>query len=313
MADPTPANSTRPVRPWPRTLRTIHICSLSGVTRELALALLQPVKRICPSAEIVAAPLGGRDDILYILICTSQHDFSAVKYYVFWQLENFDAEPGADNNDYNSRYRDCRAHLPLLSNALRIWDYAKRNIVILNDTLGLAAEHVPIGYSHAVRGPYARDYIESGKDIDVLFLGYPSEGRRAVIAEQLGGVCNFAAIWGVGLSKMQEWISRSRICVNIHFILPFNLQTVRLNVLLSNHACVVSESAQDADTQKLYESNGVIFAEPDQLISTIVALIPDQVRRKELADQSWSWYRCERRWERLVDFATLLPNQWADA
>lgn len=309
---------------FPASIKTIHVLSLSLSTLELEEALLLTIRPFCPSAQVVWLPEDNRDDILYILICTSDRDLSRVKYYIFWQLENFapfpnhrevcmqtDVTTPLENYAALNKYRDCRHHLPLLTNALYIWDYSLINIKILQ-SIGLKATHVQVGYSPSLSPNYNIIPLtygpDSEKDIDVLFLGNAAGGRRLEIKQRLEGTgLNILFTYGHKLGEMQALIKRSKISLNIHTSIPFVLQTVRLNVLLSNCACIISEPALDQDTQKLY-TPAVLFVQEDAIVSTVQALIKDYDRRQSIAQYSFEWYRTERAWNKIVDFSNLVPK-----
>jgi hypothetical protein len=111
----------------------------------------------------------------------------------------------------------------------------------------------------------------------------------------------------MNLQGMQEAIRRSKICINIHSMDEMSaLETVRLNVLLSNQACIVSENINDPEVD-IYKDN-VFFVPYDKLVETCVALVNNPEIRKRKAIESYQWYKNERAWNKIVDFKSVLPD-----
>jgi hypothetical protein len=293
---------------FPSTIKKIHIMNLSHATPELGWALKHILDRLSIPVEWKDRRPEllekGRDDILYIFICVPPFDILGVKYYIFWQLEYLQTK----SDSYYTK---------VLEQALYLWDYSTDNIQYIEERFNRHAFLVRPGYVDSISQPLLLKELEKGihsysdekKDIDVLFLGWIdiSEHRKEV-QRQLnrdGIRTNFSC--GHNLAQMQDLIRRSKICLNIHYDSVFILQVVRLNILLSNLACVVSEEVADQDAQELYQ-DAVVFTPYDQLVDRCRSLLADFPQRKEIAHRSFDWYRNERKWEEIVDFPSLLPK-----
>lgn len=78
------------------------------------------------------------------------------------------------------------------------------------------------------------------------------------------------------------------------------LETIRLNILLSNQACIVSEDINDPE-MNIYQDM-VAFVPYNKLVQTCLELVADSERRKMMAIKSYQWYRSQRDWTRIADF-----------
>lgn len=314
----------------PDSIKNIAIYNASHVTTELPGSLLLALRSIYPYPEriniISNSPIRDANDVsdqeflcqqettLYIMICpagfgSSKH-IKGPKYYITYQL---DPKTIFDNEPYRM----------FLSEAIYNWDYSKINIEHCTKMLGessdspnknfydLRLRYVPPGYTDTlsvpdiVNGTYL--YSDEGKDIDVLFLGWDVYPRRKFIKDEL--YKTGLRIWFVctlDIEGMKKAVRRARICINIHHTddMPV-FQSVRMNVLLSNQACVVSENISDPELD-IYQDN-IVVVPYDKLVSTCEELIKDPVRRRDIAVKSYQWYRNERAWNKIVDFPSLLP------
>lgn len=135
-----------------------------------------------------------------------------------------------------------------------VWDYQRRNVKYLA-ALGIKARHVPYRYTRALERALARS-----KDIDVLFVGSASP-RRRVMLDRIGKRCAVTEAQGVYGRELDLLIARAKVVVNIHYCdEPHPLEVVRLNYLMANGCCVVSERGWDEDENEAY-APGLIFAD----------------------------------------------------
>lgn len=287
---------------FPSTIKKIYIMNLSHVTPELALALHRILDQIgIPSTikYLYFDPLEeDRDDLLYIFICMPPIDILKVKYFIFWQLEYL-------RTKCNTYYAE------VLKKALYLWDYSTDNLSYIEERFHRQAILFRPGYVDLLTHPdlLENSYSDEGKDIDVLFLGWIdiSEHRKEIQRQLNRQGCRTNFSCGHNLREMQELIRRSKICINIHYESGFILQVVRLNILLSNLACIVSEEVVDKDAQDLYQKE-VIFSSYEKLVPICLDLLANEEQRKEIAHRSFDWYRKERKWDQIVDFPSLLPQ-----
>lgn len=281
----------------------IAVYNASHVTGELSQALLATITAIHPRPWLVtsATSLDWSDEILYIIVCpATENTMPLPKHYIVYQLEP-------------TVVLERPAYQQLLRGAQAVWDYSLHNVTYLAQC-GITAIHVPVGYHPStstediISGQ--RSYSDAEKDVDVLFLGYDVHPRRKTIKEQL--YLKGLRIWfvcGMGLTEMQAAIKRAKICLNIHALDGMScLETVRLSVLLSNQACVLSEDfAELKDDTIAQYSSSVLFTSYDSLVDRCVELTNNFDLRRQMAHQGYQWY-LQRTWSKIVPFNELLPN-----
>lgn len=262
----------------------MRIVNVSHVTRELPAAMLQALRSLYPSGRFeIHQQIDYDTQDLQIIICPAGLGLNAPlrrpHNYIAFQLEEYHV---LDNPHYRQ----------FLAGALFHWDYSEYNV---QQTLAkypfLRPVAARIGYSPSVAHRIRR-YDDGLRPIDVLFLGWAVHPRRKRILEELKRLCNVCVTHEATLHDMQGLIQRAKICINIHSKEQFVLQTVRLNILLSNQACVVSEPAEDAEAQQRYEG-AVVFSH--DLVGEVRRLLPDEAKRRELAAESHAWYK-EQPW-----------------
>jgi len=291
---------------FPKSINNIAILSSSHVTRELPIALLGVIRFVHPYPEKVNCVGEFRlndETTLYIIICPaglgSERYVTGPKYYITYQLE---PTPILERETY----RD------FLSKAICNWDYSQVNVDFLRKYPEINIRYLPPGYSPYIAANDISDgryyYTDDGKDVDVLFLGWDMYERRKKIKEEL--IQAGLKIWFVhtlDLEGMKQAIRRAKVCINIHVfdIMPC-LETIRLNILLSNQACVVNEFLPD-DELDVYKDN-IMTVSYDHLVSTCVDLVNNLEKRRRLALRSHQWYRNERAWNKIVDFNSILPS-----
>lgn len=290
---------------FPSTIRSIAIITASAVTSELPVALLHALQEVHPYPENIYLATDYQPDdetILYILICPagygSEYYIKGPKYYITYQLE---PTPILERHSYR-----C-----LLADALLNWEYSQKNIDFLHSPAMkkpvVMTTYVPPGYM-----PYldrSLPYIDSNRDIDVLFLGWDVHPRRAKIRDGLTAAgYKTVFICGKLLPEMQDLINRAKICLNMRASDDIKcLETIRLNVLLSNRSCIVNERIDDEFETKAFGS-WILNVPYDNIISTCGALLHNYEYRRQMADTSYSEYSSQRRWTKLVDFSKILPE-----
>lgn len=288
-------------------MRDIAIYNASFGTRELGPALLATLRKVYPRPELISLVDHleyDREDRLYIIICPAGLGISEVpmpKYYINWQLE------------FLIGYYNAPGYINRLRNAVANWDYSQLNIKIAAARDKVTLHHVPPGFVETIATPDILNgqytYTDVGKDIDVLFLGYcDASPRRILIRDN----CFRAGlrIWfpsALDLAGMQQAIRRAKVCLNMAVKDIFVLAQVRLNILLSNQACIVSEKSADVQDDLLYAQSGMKIVPYDSLVETLWDLVHDFDRRQSMAMTSYQWYTQQRRWDQIVDWNALLP------
>lgn len=289
---------------FPSTIKKIVIFNASGVTREIPRAMELAIKNTHPNPDkiIVSDHIEiDNDELLYIIICPAglTPANKLPKYYINWQLENLG---GVHNNP---------AYIEKLKGALYNWDYSFQNIKILKHQCNIKEFYVPPGYNKSLSLDTNYIYSDVEKDIDVLFLGWsiPFTNRETLRLNLFNAGLKVLFICDLGVNDMMKLIRRAKICVNVSIYEFFPLQKIRLNLLLANQSCIVSEIPLDYDTSmKLYENNGVVFVPYYNLVETCHDLLNNFEARKTLAMKSFEWYSNDYIWENIVDFNRLLPH-----
>ena len=293
---------------FPDTIKKIGIHNCSGVTQELVPALLSSIRSVHPNPWniVVSKELEyNKEDILYIIICPAglgKDKVEMPKYYINWQLEYL-------NGNY-----DNEVYIDRMKGAIANWDYSQYNIKISQIRDNIESIYVPPGFNETVSLPdiIGGDYIynDEGKDIDVLFLGWCNPfPRRLHIrdnCERAGLKIHF--VCGLNDIEMKQVIRRSKVCINISTIENFIFHTIRMNLLLSNQACIVSEHTIDRIDNLEYEQNGICIVPFDNIVEIVYDLVHDFERRRNMALKSYQWYHNNRRWTDIVDFNKLLPS-----
>lgn len=152
--------------------------------------------------------------------------------YILIQLEQLSTMGGW----FNHSGRTFENMRPLFDHALQVWDYAPENIDYLNQR-GLCALLTVPGYHASLE----RCLPDREQDIDVLFYGSPGV-RRFELLEQLEQHCKLVKLYNVYGAERDQYISRSKIVLNIHGSEELtHTEQVRLSYLFNNQAFVISE------------------------------------------------------------------------
>ena len=291
----------------PETINTIVIYNLASyVVGELTEVLYAILKEQTSYQIEVGVQVQGDQpqwelnstNILYLVVCPSglnlEIPLKYPKYYIPYQLE-----PPYKFKKYPLYYQ-------IIKNGLQVWDFSTKNCSS-EWYHNLNVKYVPIGYHPSIS---ASDmlYSDNYKDIDVLFLGTYSIPRRMEIKTQLlkrGLSVQF--IFGLNLIGMRSLIRRSKICIDIkHSELVQNLPTIRLNILLSNQACIVAEKVSDIEGMDEYSKCEVDFVEHSQITERCCQLLTNFELRKNKALNGYHHYKTNYLWSKIVDFKKLL-------
>lgn len=151
-------------------------------------------------------------------------------------------------------FHGCRSlqagHIDVLQR-FQVWDYQAHNVAFLKQ-YGIDAKHVPYRYT-----PQLERVPAQAKDIEVLFFGSMSPRRRAVL-DRVPGLVTAQGCYGRELDAL---VARARIVVNMHYCAePHPLEVVRLNYLMANGCCVISERGWDDEENAQYAA-GLIFSD----------------------------------------------------
>lgn len=165
----------------------------------------------------------------------------------------------------------CRAFEVGYLDTLRrchVLDYQRRNVEYLAG-LGVEAFHLPFGYHPSLE---RCEPVE--KDIDVLIVGTMSPRRLHVLNELMLAGVNVRFVQGVHGQELDQLVARAKVHVNVHRYENHPLEVVRLNYLMANGQCVVSEVGWDASESAAY-SAGVVFSPYQYIAQTVFALLEE--------------------------------------
>lgn len=159
-----------------------------------------------------------------------------------------------------------------LKSADEVWDYDKNNITFLKRN-GISAKFFPLPYTESLK----KIPFNKNMDIDVLFYGYQND-RRANILTSLQnnyGKLKIVSLFNIWGDELDQYISRSKIILNIHYFdKSMTQEQVRLYYLIINNKVVVSESSAIN-----YYDGSIIESKYSEITNNII---------KKLRNTDWS-------------------------
>jgi hypothetical protein len=170
---------------------------------------------------------------------------------------------------------------PALIDILRqypVWDYSQSNIEQLAHLGITSVKYVPIGYV-----PQLNRIGQINEDLDVLFYGSLNERRLHIIQSLKARGVRAEAVFGVYGKERDRLIARSKIVINIHFYEAKVFEVVRVSYLLANQRFVVSEPGCNPVEEAPF-SEGVVFAEYDDLVKTCLDFLSRSEDRRRIAE-----------------------------
>lgn len=236
------------------------------VFAELARGLQDAFKALGYDAPIVTDASQVRDWAL--VICPQflpQLSGPLPKKLILFNLEQVQQ----DSHWFTPEYLELLKRYP-------VWDYSLRNIQELKKLGVDDVKHCGIGYM-----PVLTQISDQPKDIDVLFYGSMNPRRQTILDQLTAAGANVVAAISYGKER-DQLIARAKIVLNIHYFDAKVFEIVRVSHLLSNHACVVSESGLDEGLEKPLRK-GVAFVPYEKLVATCLKLLKSEDDRKKLA------------------------------
>lgn len=163
----------------------------------------------------------------------------------------------------------CRAFEVGYLDTLRrccVLDYQRRNVAYLA-SLGVEAFHLPFGHH-----PSLERCRPAEKDIDVLMVGSMTPRRLPILSQLCLAGLNVRYVLGCYGAELDVLVARAKVHLNVHRYEGHPLEVVRLNYLMANGGCAVSEPGWDDDENQAY-AGGVIFSRYDDLVDTVRAVL----------------------------------------
>jgi hypothetical protein len=179
-------------------------------------------------------------------------------YVIVYQLEQF----------YDGANWAKKEHINVLAQADEIWDYDSSNIQWLQSKTRLKSKFMPMVYTESLKR--LPSIHEKEPDIDFLFYGYMHERRAKLIYHlqaQLQGKAKVVTLYGAWGEELDEYISRSKIILNIHTDDTAKQEQVRMYYPVINGRCVVSEGSPQN-----YLGNAIVQDRYENLAARAISL-----------------------------------------
>ena len=201
------------------------------------------------------------------------------KKLVVYQLEQlFDRSKWVNEHTYR-----------WLKGADEIWEYDLSNMEWLTRN-GFRPLYRPMEYCAALR-----EFVASDKDIDILFYGYPTRRRMAIVGALMEKTwTSYSTVWATGVTgkNLQDLLGRSRIVLNLHaFDEDCRQEQVRIFYPVINGCCVVSEKSPHNEFGK-----AIVVCDTNKIAPTLKHVL-DHGLWKTVGDSAPEVYRkhCEER------------------
>ena len=168
-----------------------------------------------------------------------------------------------------------------IKNADEVWDYDLENIEILKLNK-IEAKFVPIKYTESLKKIKNKEF----PDIDVLFYGTLTPRRYNIIFNMINrdyyyGNINFVYLFNFDSSKLDDYISRSKIILNIHPHDCHRQEQVRIYYPLINDKCIISETSSIN-----YFGDLILERDPEYFRNTIFYYLHNDLWKTEFGNVS---------------------------
>jgi hypothetical protein len=195
---------------------------------------------------------------------------------IIYQLEQLSDREGWFNEN----------RFEILRQAREVWDYSPENVRFLRDKGIQNVKLLPIGFHEKLQ-----TILKADPSIDILFYGSLNPRRNAVLAALMKH-CRVEVLFNVYGKERDQYISRSKIILNIHFFAAQIMEQVRISYLLNNRCFVISEDAA------LNPYKGLVTAPLDELVDCCRRYLQAPAEREGRAEESFALFRRQP----MVDF-----------
>ncbi|KAG5184574.1 hypothetical protein JKP88DRAFT_208218 [Tribonema minus] len=211
--------------------------------------------------ELIDQPLAAEfQDPTHLFVVICDHYFALMPHtYILLQLEQLAA------------FQYLQKHLP---DALVIWEFSSFGLSFLRHVLHMPASYMP-AYTNFEKPAEAT----SDGSIAVLFFGWIHLRRLPVLQALLNAGVPLTIKELVYGSELDEAVREAQIVVNIHRVDSASLEVHRLNRLLLQGKCIVSEPSSDPILDAIY-SRGVVFAHVGDIVEVLHELLADPGQRR---------------------------------
>lgn len=160
----------------------------------------------------------------------------------------------------------------------QVWDYSQNNIDwLLKNTKTINPILVPIGYSADLK----RISNKENQDIDILFYGWINDRRQKIIDSLVALGLKVIVLTSVFGEELDDYISRSKVILNIHYYDKKIFEIIRVSYLLTNNKAVVTELDDETEIDnELREA--VVGATYEKLVNACIEVLNnDELRRRK--------------------------------
>ncbi|MGH9498665.1 MAG: class I SAM-dependent methyltransferase [Terriglobales bacterium] len=182
--------------------------------------------------------------------------------------------------------------VPYYEMALRhqIWDSSLRNLEKWRTLNPLRPPvYMPLGYVPET----TRVQPAPVQDIDVLFYGSVNERRMRILNALSDAGATVQVAFGVYGKDRDQLIARSKVVLDVHFFDNKAFNAPRIAYLLANSKAVVAERSSEIELER--EASGAFVALPyDSLVQGCLALLRNDVERKNLEARGYQWFSRQR-------------------
>ncbi len=177
---------------------------------------------------------------------------------------------------------NCNEIVYKFAREFKMIDYSEENIQKFKELGFDNVEYLRIGFQKELR----RVKKELHQDVDVLFYGTLNNRRRKILKDLIDqGIC-VKHLFGVYGEERDQWISRSKVVLNMHFYESKIFEIVRVFYLMTNSVAVVSEIDSGTKIDPIYV-DGVHGAPYDKLVTECLGLIKDEKYRINLQNKAF--------------------------
>jgi len=164
-------------------------------------------------------------------------------------------------------------------------DYSEHNVKVLESWGAPAVILMPLGYVPEL------DRLQKAKPVyDLLFYGGRNQRRIEVLNQIRNAGVNFHYLNGVYGPDRDNFIEQSKVVLNLHLYPSEIFELVRVNYLMHNKVCVLTElNASTKIEQELKEL--FVCSSREAIASTALELAhcPDMI--KEKSSMAYDWLR----------------------
>lgn len=168
-----------------------------------------------------------------------------------------------------------------IKSADEVWDYDLENIKVL-ESHGIQSKFIPLRYTESLK----RINNKENPDIDVLFYGSLTPRRYNIITQMINSDyyynhINFVYLFNIDGEKLDDYISRSKIILNIHPNENHRQEQVRIYYPLINNKCIISETSS-----KNYFGDLILERSPEYFRNTIFYYLQNDLWKHDFQNVS---------------------------